>query len=54
VKDPAVENVCVNDWPGAIVPELHTAVSDVDVCAIVSLLVHVTLPPALNVIGFGA
>jgi hypothetical protein len=38
--------------PGAIVPEFH--VLPVDVCAVLSLLVQVTLPPAAIVTGLGA
>ena len=50
---PAVGNAAVNVPPGAIEPELHVAPSAVDVCAVESLLVHVTEPPTGTVIGFG-
>jgi hypothetical protein len=39
--------------PGAMEPELHTFASDVDVCAMLSLLTHVTVPPRGTVTGFG-
>ena len=53
MNEPAVVNVAVNDVPGAIEPEFQTPVSDVDVCAIESVFVHVTLPPTFTAIGFG-
>jgi hypothetical protein len=43
----------VNDAPAAIVPEFHAPLSDVDVCAMLSLFVHVTLSPTRMLIGFG-
>jgi hypothetical protein len=49
---PAVPNVVVNFAPGAIAPEFHAP--PVDVCAVLSLLVHVTLPPTAIVTGLGA
>ncbi len=52
-NDPAVLNVAVNVAPGAIAPEFQTALSDVDVCAIVSSFVQVTLPPTATAIGLG-
>ncbi len=39
--------------PGAIVAEFHTLVSDVEVCAVLSLLTQVTTPPRWTVTGFG-
>src|SRR5438128_2718020 len=39
--------------PGAMLPEFHTFASDVDVCAMLSLLTHVTVPPRVTVTGFG-
>jgi len=53
VNEPAVGNVAVNDPPGAIPPESQPAPSDVDVCVIVSVLDHVTLPPTFTATGFG-
>jgi hypothetical protein len=50
---PADGNVAVNVPPGAIEPELHVPPSAVDVCAVESLLVHITEPPTGTVIGFG-
>jgi hypothetical protein len=50
---PAVGNVATNVPPGAIEPELHVPPSAVDVCAVESLLVHITEPPTATVIGFG-
>jgi hypothetical protein len=52
--EPAVANVRLNFAPGAIEPEFHEPSSPVDVCVVVSLLVHVTVPPALITTGFGA
>jgi len=46
--------VKLNFPPAAIVPESNTPLSDVDVWAIESLFVHVTVAPAEMVIGFGA
>jgi hypothetical protein len=37
-----------------MVPLVHAPSSAVAVCAVVSLLVHVTVPPALTTIGLGA
>jgi len=42
----------VNVPPGLIVPEFH--VLPVEVCAVLSLLVQVTLPPTPTVTGLGA
>ena len=39
--------------PGASKPEFHAPLFAVDVCATESLLVHVTVPPTLTLIGFG-
>jgi hypothetical protein len=50
---PAVGKVWLNTAPGAIAPEFQTAPSDVDVCVIESLFVHVTVPPFAIVTGFG-
>jgi hypothetical protein len=43
----------MNVPPGAIEPELHVPPSAVEVCAVESLLVHITEPPTGTVIGFG-
>jgi hypothetical protein len=51
-NDPAVWNVLVNEPPGAIVPESQLP-AEVDVWAMVSSFVHVTLPPTATLIGFG-
>jgi hypothetical protein len=53
VKLPADWNVLLNPWPGLMMPEFHSPLSEVDVCAMVSLLVHVTVVPTLTVIGLG-
>ena len=37
--------------PGLIAPEFHEL--PVEVCAVLSLLVHVTLPPTATVTGLG-
>jgi hypothetical protein len=50
---PRAENVVLNDPPGAIVPELQAPPSAVDVWLMVSLFVHVTVPPTEATIGFG-
>jgi hypothetical protein len=40
--------------PGAILPEFHVPLlSDVDVCVIESLFIHVTVVPVEIVSGFG-
>jgi hypothetical protein len=49
---PADGKVIVNCPPGAIV-EFHAPLLAVDVCAVLSLLVQVTLPPTATVTGFG-
>jgi hypothetical protein len=54
VNVPAVENVRVNVPPGTIDPEFHAPLSDVDVCVVLSLLAHVTVPPTATLTGFGA
>jgi len=47
--------VKLNFPPAGILPESNTPeVSDVDVCAMVSLFVHVTIVPLEMVIGLGA
>ena len=51
---PAVENVRLNVPPGTIDPEFHAPLSDVDVCVVLSLFVHVTVPPTATLTGFGA
>ena len=53
MKVPAVANVRLNVPPDAIVPEFHVPLSDVDVCGIASLLIHVTVPFTPTVTGFG-
>jgi hypothetical protein len=54
VKVPADGNARLNFAPGAIDPEFHAPPSPVDVWAIESSLVHVTVPPGATVTGFGA
>ena len=44
----------LNVAPGAIVPEFQDPSSPTEVCASVSLLVKLRVPPAAIVIGFGA
>jgi hypothetical protein len=51
---PADANVLEKLAPGAIEPEFHAPPSAVDVCATLSLFVHVTVPPTGTAIGFGA
>jgi hypothetical protein len=51
VNEPAVGKLIVNFPPGAIEPEFQDP--PVDVCAVLSLLVQVTLPPAEIVTGLG-
>jgi hypothetical protein len=51
---PADENVLEKVAPGATEPEFQAPPSAVDVCATVSLFVHVTVPPTETAIGFGA
>jgi hypothetical protein len=50
---PADENVLEKVAPGAIEPEFQAPPSAVDVCATVSLFVHVTVLPTGIAIGFG-
>jgi hypothetical protein len=50
---PAAVNVCENDFVGLMGLESHTFVLDVDVCAVRSPLVHVTVVPAATVIEGG-
>jgi hypothetical protein len=54
VKVPAFGNARLYFAPGAIDPEFHAPPSPVDVWAIESLFVHVTVPPGDTVTGFGA
>lgn len=44
----------MNVPPGTIDPEFHAPLSDVDVCVVLSLLAHVTVPPTATLTGFGA
>ena len=53
VNVPAVENVRLNVAPGAMFPEVNDPSSPVAVCAVTSLLVHVTVPPTEIETGFG-
>jgi hypothetical protein len=53
VNVPRVDIVAVNDCPGKIEFELQAPPSAVDVCVMLSLLVHVTIVPAVTVTGFG-
>jgi hypothetical protein len=43
----------LNDPPGAIEPESHAPVFDVDVCGVLSLFVQLTVVPTATLIGFG-
>jgi hypothetical protein len=43
---PAVWNIMENCPPGATIPEFHPLASDVDVCAIESVFIQVTVSPA--------
>jgi hypothetical protein len=52
VKVPAVVNLNGNDPPGLRIPEFHIPPSATESCAIVSLLVHVTVVPTATVSGF--
>jgi hypothetical protein len=52
-KLPAEGKVILNVPPGAIVPDVHAPVFEMEVCAVESLFVHVTVPPTLTVTGFG-
>jgi hypothetical protein len=53
-KLPAVWKVRLKVRPGPITPESHAPPLAVDVCEVLSLLVHVTVPPTGTVMGFGA
>ena len=53
VNDPVFGNALLKLAPGAMVPESQRPESDVDVCEIESLFVHVTVPPCEIVTGFG-
>jgi hypothetical protein len=56
VNVPAVLKVWLKLAPGAMLPELQDVAipaSDVDVCVVVSLFVHVTVIPWVIVIGLG-
>lgn len=53
MNDPEFANVVLKLAPGAIVPELQAPPSAVDVCAVLSLFVHVTVLPRATEIGFG-
>jgi hypothetical protein len=52
-KEPAVGNVLLNVAPGAMEPEFHAPLRPVDVWAVLSLFVHVTVPPTATVSGLG-
>jgi hypothetical protein len=52
-NEPAEGKVIVKVPPGAIAPESHAALLAVEVWVVLSRFVHVTLPPAALVIGFG-
>jgi hypothetical protein len=43
----------LNDPPGGITPEFHAPLFAVDVCVVLSLFRHVTLPPTGTLMGFG-
>jgi len=53
VNVPAAGNVRLNFAPAASEPEFHDPSSPVVVCAVTSLLVHVTVPPTEIETGFG-
>jgi hypothetical protein len=53
-NDPAAGKVVLNLAPGAIAPEFHAPLFAVDVCAVLSLFVQVTVPPAATVTASGA
>ena len=44
----------LNVAPGFSIPEFHTLVSEVAVCAVLSPLVQITVVPTATVVGFGA
>lgn len=46
-------NVMLKLPPGAMFPEFHAPLSLVDVWAVLSLFVHVTVPPTAMATGFG-
>jgi len=48
-----VGNVRLKVAPGAIVAESNAPPFAVDVCAVLSLFIHVTVPPTDTVTGFG-
>ena len=50
---PGVCNETENCWPGPTMPESQPFASDVDVCAIESVLVHVTVVPTGTVSASG-
>ena len=50
---PALGNIRLKEPCAAIDPEFQRLVSEVEVCATLSLLVHVTVAPAGTVSGFG-
>ena len=51
-NEPADANVMLNLPPGGMAPESQLA--PVDVCAMLSAFVHVTVPPTATAMGFGA
>lgn len=51
---PGELNVVVNVPPGGIDPEFHAPLSELDVCDVESLFVHVTDEPTETLSGFGA
>jgi hypothetical protein len=48
-----VLNCVLNDPPGGTAPEFHAPLFAVDVCVVLSLFRHVTLPPTGTLMGFG-
>ena len=52
VKVPVFANLNENDWPGLRSPEFHCWPSATESCAMLSLLVHVTVVPTATASGF--
>ena len=53
MKLPADVKVLLKLAPGAMLPEFQAPPSPVDVCVVLSLFVHVTVPPTATLIGLG-
>jgi hypothetical protein len=54
VNEPADAKVMLYLPPAAMTPEFQAPLFAVDVWDVLSLFVHVTLPPTATVMGFGA